>query len=159
MYGEEYMTRVEHPHQVMIEKSKPFRMRFPEHQAEFFKLLSTLLYYLVSGYSNVGYLAADEWNPYYKILYGIQVHQDLIRTNPQKPRMYECVVVDSYHADPAILYAEGDLDMESDAEDEEIEELNPRQAHSETSSTRATDGFSEGSWDSRGGSPMEVINE
>ena len=72
-YGEKYITSVVRPHQVIIEKSEPFRMRFPEHQSEFFKLLSTVLYYLVSGYSNVGYLAADEWNPYYKTKYNIQV--------------------------------------------------------------------------------------
>ena len=35
---------------------------------------------------------------------------------------------------------------------EDIEELMPRQAHSVTSSTRGTDG----SWDSRGGTPMDV---
>ena len=155
MYGEEYKTHVEHPHQVIIEKSKPFRMRFPEHQAEFFKLLSTVLYYLVSGYSNVGYLAADEWNPYYKVMYGIQVRQHLVCANHQKPQMYECVAVKPYRADPALLYAEGDLDMESDAEDEEIEELMPRQAPSETSSTRGADSYSDGSWNSRGVSPMD----
>jgi hypothetical protein len=69
-------------------------MRFPEHQAGFFKLLSTLLYYLVSGFSNVGYLSGEEWNPFYKILYCIQVHQDLVRANPRKPRMYECIIID-----------------------------------------------------------------
>lgn len=73
MYGEEYLKRTKNPHKVFIQKSIPFRMRFPQHQAEFFKLLSNVLYYLVSGYSNVGYLAAAEWNPYYKNLYGIDV--------------------------------------------------------------------------------------
>src|SRR5271154_1653012 len=68
-YREKYITSVIRPHQVIMEKSEPFRMWFPEHQAEFFKLLSTVLYYLVSGYSNVRYLAADKWNPYYKTKY------------------------------------------------------------------------------------------
>ena len=71
------MTKVDEPEQVVIEKSKPFRMRFPEHQAAFFRLLSNVLYYLVSGFSNVGYLAADEWNPYYKAIFNIDVYQSL----------------------------------------------------------------------------------
>ena len=66
--------------------------------------------------------------------------------------MYECVVVAPYRADPKVLNAEGDLDGESDADDEDIEELMPRRAHSVTSSTRGTDG----SWGSRGGTPMDV---
>ena len=154
MYGEEYKIHVERPHQVSIEKSKPFRMRFPEQQAEFFKLLSTVLYYLVSGFSNVGYLAADAWNPYFQVLYDVKVHQDLIYANRQKPRMYECIVVKPELANPALLNAEGDLDMESDADDEEIEELQG-QVYSETPNTRGIDGYSDRSWDSRGGSPMD----
>ena len=73
MYGEAYKTSVVPSQEVVIQKSKPFRMRYPEYQAEFFKLLSTVLYYMVSGYSNVGYLAGEEWNPYYKSKYGLQV--------------------------------------------------------------------------------------
>jgi hypothetical protein len=65
--------------------------------------------------------------------------------------MYECVVVTPYRPDPKVLNAEGDLDGESDADDEDIEELS-RRARSVTSSTRGTDG----SWDSRGGTPMDV---
>jgi hypothetical protein len=40
-------------------------MRHPQHQADFFRQLSKVLYYMISGHSNVGYLAKDEWNPYY----------------------------------------------------------------------------------------------
>ena len=40
-------------------------MRNPAEQAEFFKVLSKLLYYLVTGQSYVGYLAAQKWNKYY----------------------------------------------------------------------------------------------
>ena len=40
-------------------------MRNPAEQAEFFKVLSKLLYYLVTGQSYVGYLAAKNWNKYY----------------------------------------------------------------------------------------------
>ena len=149
MYGEEYKTRVPSPHKVTIEKSEPFRMRFPEHQARFFKLLSTVLYYLVSGYSNAGYLAADKWNPYYKAIYKLDVCEFLVCANSQIPRIYECVMVEPYRADPKILNAEGDLDGEQDAPDAEIEELPLlRMAHSVTSSTRAEAG-------SREWSPMD----
>jgi hypothetical protein len=48
-------------------------MRRPEHQAEFFTLLSTLLYYMTSGNSNIGYLAKDEWNPYYRVKHNLHV--------------------------------------------------------------------------------------
>ena len=148
-YGEEYKTRVPFPHEVTIEKSEPFRMRFPDHQARFFKLLSTVLYYLVSGYSNAGYLAADKWNPYYKAMYRLDVCQFLVCANPQIPRIYECVMVEPYRADPKILNAEGDLDGEHDAPDEDIEELSLlRMAYSVTSSTRAEAG-------SRDWSPMD----
>ena len=71
--------------------------------------------------------------------------------------MYECVVVNPKPADPNVLYAEGDMDMESDADDDEVEELNPHQTYSETSSTRGTDGYSDRSWDSRAGSPMVEV--
>jgi hypothetical protein len=47
-------------------------MRRPAHQAEFFKLLATLLYYMASGKSSIGYLAKDEWNPYYKERHNLQ---------------------------------------------------------------------------------------
>jgi hypothetical protein len=48
-------------------------MRQPKHQAEFFKLLAKILYYMVSGNSDIGYLAKDEWNPYFKVQTGLQV--------------------------------------------------------------------------------------
>lgn len=67
--------------------------------------------------------------------------------------MYECIVVKPYHADSDVLYAEGDLDNESDAEDDDLDEFELGQVHSETSSTRGTDGFSDVS--SRGASPMD----
>jgi hypothetical protein len=58
---------------VSIQQSRPFRMRFPQHQAAFFRLFAKLLFYLVSGYSSVGYLAADEHNPYYQSYIGRDV--------------------------------------------------------------------------------------
>ena len=67
------MTRVEHPHQIIIQQSIPFRMQIPAKQAELFTLLSRVFYYIASGYSKVGCLAADEWNPYYKREYNLHV--------------------------------------------------------------------------------------
>jgi hypothetical protein len=64
-YGIEYKQRVAHPIKIQICQSRPYRMRHPQHEADFFRSLSKILYYMVSGYSNVGYLAKDEWNPYY----------------------------------------------------------------------------------------------
>ena len=53
-------------------------MRHLAHQAAFFSLLSTVLYYMVSGNSNIGYLAKDEWNQYYKEKHNLQVHPNLL---------------------------------------------------------------------------------
>ena len=53
-------------------------MRQPKQQAEFFKLLSTLFYYMISGNSNIGYLAKDEWNPYYKEKHNLHVSPALV---------------------------------------------------------------------------------
>jgi hypothetical protein len=72
-YGAKYKTCVTTPIEIVIHQSKPFRMRHPKQQAEFFRLLSTVLYYMLSGYSNVGYLAAEKWNGHYKSEYNIQV--------------------------------------------------------------------------------------
>jgi hypothetical protein len=152
MYGEEYKTRVEHPHQVIIQQSEPFRMRFPEEQAKMFRLLSGVLYYVVSGYSKVGYLAADEWNPYYQAKYGIRVRQAPVCADSQTTRMYECVIVKPRRANHEELYADGILNGESD---EEPEDWILNRARSITSSTRRTGSYSDGSWDSRGASPMD----
>jgi hypothetical protein len=54
-------------------KAPMFRMQEPKEQAELFKLLSSVLYYLASGYSKVGFLAAAEWNTHYKVEYGLDV--------------------------------------------------------------------------------------
>lgn len=40
-------------------------MRKPKDNAEFFKLVSKLLYYTVSGQSHTGYFATGSWNKYY----------------------------------------------------------------------------------------------
>jgi hypothetical protein len=64
-YGSSYKTSVANPIKIQIRQSRPYRMRHPQHQADFFRLLSRILYYMISGNSNIGYLAKDEWNPYY----------------------------------------------------------------------------------------------
>lgn len=67
--------------------------------------------------------------------------------------MYECIAVKPYHADLDILYAEEDLDNESDVEDDDLEEFELDQVDSETSNTRGTDKFSDIS--SQDASPMD----
>lgn len=59
------MTRVKQPHQVVIQQSEPFLMKWPQRQADMFKLLMRVLYYLVGGHSHAGYFAAKTWNHYY----------------------------------------------------------------------------------------------
>lgn len=49
-------------------------MRRPHDQAASFRLLANVLCYLVSGESGVGYLAKDEWNPWYRMVTGLQVY-------------------------------------------------------------------------------------
>jgi hypothetical protein len=66
-YTNEYKTKAVQTHQVVIQQSRPFRMKDPKDQAEFYKLLSKLLYYLVSGQSYVGFLASQKWNKHYRL--------------------------------------------------------------------------------------------
>jgi len=73
LYGSEYRQRVRTPEQIIIHQSRPFRMRFPKQQANFFRLFANVLYYLVSGNSHVFYLAKDESNPYYRKVMGLDV--------------------------------------------------------------------------------------
>lgn len=65
LHGAEYKNRVIPPTQIIIQQSRPFRMRKPSDNAAFFELVAKLLYYLVSGQSRTGYLAAERWNKYY----------------------------------------------------------------------------------------------
>lgn len=73
LYGSEYRQRVRTPEQIIIHQSRPFRMRFPKQQANFFRLFANVLCYLISGNSHVLYLAKDERNPYYQNVTGINV--------------------------------------------------------------------------------------
>jgi len=56
-----------------MEHSRPFRMRKPAHQAQFFKLLAEVLAYIVTGDNDVGFVSKNEWNPYWKIETGMNV--------------------------------------------------------------------------------------
>jgi hypothetical protein len=115
-------------------------MRFPKHQAEFFNLLSTVFYYLISGKSHVGYLAQDEWNRIYQPKYNHQVCQPVRSADSQKQRTYECIIIESYEGEDEVLNAEGVLDGETDASDNDEEDDTRRQV------TCISHGMS---WDSR----------
>jgi len=81
MYGSEYRQRVRNPEHIIIHQSRPFRMRFPKQQANFFRLFADVLYYLVSGNSHVFYLAKDENNPYYRQVMALDVLTPLFVRN------------------------------------------------------------------------------
>ena len=70
LHGANYKHRVSKPHEVIIEHSKPFRMRKPTHQAEFFRLFAGVLCYLFSGNKDAGYISKNEWNPYWHVQTG-----------------------------------------------------------------------------------------
>lgn len=65
-YGAGYKTRVAEPDQIVIQQSKPPRIRRPKDRAAFFKLYSNVLYYIFSGSRRVGVLASKSWNGYYR---------------------------------------------------------------------------------------------
>ena len=67
LHGAAYKSRVSAPAQIIIQQSRPFRMRKPKDNAELFKLFSKVLYYIVSGNGRIGYLAAEKWNTYYLV--------------------------------------------------------------------------------------------
>jgi len=73
--GADYKQKIppKSQHTITIEHSRPFRMRKPAHQAEFFKLLAKVLCYIVSGDNDVGYVSKSEWNPYWRIRTGSDV--------------------------------------------------------------------------------------
>lgn len=80
-YGSEYLFHIPNPERIIIKQSRPFRMRLPQHQAAFFRLITKVLCYLVSGNSCVGYLAKDEHNPYYRSQVGLDVPLFLTQQN------------------------------------------------------------------------------
>ena len=72
-YGADYKTKARNPVEITIQQSRAYRMRYPAQQAEFFRLIANLLFYMASGLSKIGFLEKDEWNPYYQVRYGLQV--------------------------------------------------------------------------------------
>jgi len=78
-------------------------MRMPEEQASFFELLTKVLYYVISGYSKVGYLGADNWNKYYQGGYGVDVCPVSVGADSQNTAIYECVMVEPKVCDERIL--------------------------------------------------------
>jgi len=76
-YGAEYKKHVPIPDEIIIQQSRPFRMRVPKHQADFFRLLSKVLYYIVSGNSRVGVLAAQPWNKYFVLEKGGEMPEEI----------------------------------------------------------------------------------
>ena len=181
-HGADYKARVTTPVEVVIQQSRPFRMRKPKDNAEFFKLVSKLLYYLVSGQSRTGYLATGRWNKYYLAVLGAKERDKKMDKSKDKLTetgknisevcnhagpadfqsrpIYECIVVRPYdegqiRAPDEVLNEEGELDGESDADDQDVgEDIDDLMED-------VSDGVTSGghgadlSRDSRGGSPMD----
>lgn len=85
-------------------------MQYPKQQAELFKLLSTVSYYLLSGYSNVGFLAVEKWNPFYSDEYNVNVFVNAPHPLTfQKRPMHSYVVVNSYRTADEGRPVEGNL--------------------------------------------------
>jgi len=83
-HGLDYRTQVQPPlqHHVDIHQSRPFHMRQPQQQADFFRLFAKLLCYIVSGNSLVPYMHESELNPYYKHVTDLNVsHPHSINRN------------------------------------------------------------------------------
>ena len=172
LHGAEYKTRVTAPVEVIIQQSRPFRMRKPKDNAEFFKLLSKVLYYIVSGNGRIGYLAAEDWNKYYRAALWAkerqhkndesedQASKDVDPADSQSRPIYDCIVVRPYdeeqtRAPDEVLNEEGELDGESDADDEDVGEDVDELMENVTDSVASRNRRTDNSWDSRGGSPMD----
>ena len=73
LHGANYRHRVPDPQTIVIHQSVPFRMRYPGDQAAFFRLLASVLVYIVGGNSSVFFMAKDECNPFYRRVIGCDV--------------------------------------------------------------------------------------
>ena len=140
-------------------------MKKPREHADFFKLLSKLFYYLVSGQSKVGYLAAQGWNKYYRAVAQLKVYNAVVGADYQTPQIYDSIVVRPWNEEPKVLEdnvwdEEGPLDGELlYGIPKDMDESIPDDARSLTSSPRRADPESPAgthvSWDSRDYSPMD----
>jgi hypothetical protein len=156
-------------------------MRKPKDIAEFFRLVSKILYYIVSGQSHIGYLAAEPWNEYYLAVLRAKERQKNIdeskvkrdasndnsevckRVTPadfQSRPTYDYIVVRPYDEEQSraldeILNEEGELDGESDADDEDVgEDIDDLMEDVADSVTSGGHGAAL-AWNSHGGSPMD----
>jgi hypothetical protein len=182
-YGAEYKARVTAPIEVSIQQSRPFRMRKPKDNAEFFKLISKLLYYIVSGQSRTGYLAIGRWNKYYLAVLrtkeggqkaesedkfnkkdamkeNSEVFSHVVSADFQSRPIYDYIVVRPYdeeqiRAPDEVLNEEGDLDGESDADDQDVGEDIDHLMENASDIVTSSSHRSELSWNSREGSPMD----
>src|SRR5947207_9244208 len=74
-YEAEYKTRVIDPVEVIIKQSRPFPYAKSKDNAEFFKPVSKLVYYIVSGQTRTGYLATGRWNKCYIAVLGQKINR------------------------------------------------------------------------------------
>jgi hypothetical protein len=172
MYGANYRNRVAEPDRIIIQHSRPHRMRLPKHQAAFFRLLANVLYYVLSGSSRVGVLAAQPWNPYYRtnatdaipeepeeLDLQIPVCQCFFMTDSQTRPIYDSIEVRPY-GEPQIsitveeMDEEGEVDDESDADDSDLDEDEWMEA--KAAGLIADDFAITSNLDSREGSPMDL---
>jgi hypothetical protein len=126
-------------------------MWVPEHQAAFFRLLSDVLYYIVSGSSRVGIFAAKPWTPHCRpnttdVIpeessgsdteesdLQIEVYKCFFAADSQTRPMYDCIQVRSFGEQQIPLPVEemdedGEVDDESDAGDSDLDEDEWREA-------------------------------
>jgi hypothetical protein len=171
-YGANYKNRVAEPEQIIIQHSKPHRMRLPKHQAAFFRLLSNVLYYILSGNSRVGVLAAQLWNPYYRpnptdtipeepeeLDLQTEVCICFFRTDSQTRPIYDCIGIRPYGEQQISITVEemdeeGEVDDESDASDSDLDEDEWMEARA--AGLVSDDYARTSSLDSREGSPMDL---
>jgi len=166
-YANEYTTKAVQIHKIVIQQSRPFRMKEPRDQAEFYKLLSKLLYYLVSGQSYVGFLAAQKWNKHYRLaVEGVQVCNAVISADCQEPQLYDCIVVRPSDEEPKILdekvWKEEGENLLEECDPTDVDDSMMDDTRSVISSARGTyAGSPAGSlfFDSCGGSPMLIDKE
>jgi len=121
-------------------------MRLPQDQAAFFRLLSNVLYYIVSGSTRVGVLAAQPWNPHYHpnpdttpeepedLDLQIEVWKCYFAADPQTRPIYDYIPARPFGEEP-ILFPIEKMDTrgvvvhdESDADDSDLDEDEWREA-------------------------------
>jgi len=129
MYGANYRNHIAEPDQIIIQHSKPYSMRLPKHQAAFFRLLANVLYYILSGSSRVGVLAAQPWNPYYcsNAMNAIPEEPEELNQQIETRPIYDQIKVRPYGEQQIPIAAEemdeeGEVDDEPDVNDSDLDE-------------------------------------